>query len=216
MFDSFLDIKYEFPSNYNFKKRHDFLPINTNTEIIQKSFYRIYKIIRNAITHNINSITCQNGNNRINYKRNDKRNDTDFLLEISDDHLIELYTATMILLDENIKKRRGDLFKEGILLWYYNNIISSIGNAISDDCAFDRIIGNPVPLNPNRIVIINAQYKLLDEFITIENSKYPRQNIRDFSIMIDDECYVIPQEYLKSNKIAANEINVWKVDKSYL
>lgn len=210
VFEIYLDNKYKYLKSLStFRARHDNLPKSTNTEIVQKSFYRIFKIIRNAITHDINSISYQNGFYKISYYHHSR-----FYLEIGDKTLLELYTATLLLIDDSVEKMRGIYFKQCILLWYYNSIIANI--KIKDDCKFVSNIGNPISLNPRRDVIINAEYKLDSNSILIENSRYLNENIRHFAISTVDKCYVIPQECLDHHKILVHELFKWKADKCYL
>ena len=127
MFDMNIDTMYPNAEGKNFKAKYDLIKCNDNIGIITKAFYRIFKIIRNAMTHSINSIRIEQNNNIIDYTFKGTR----FYLEISDKSLVELYTATILLLDCRISEKRGLKFKEGILSYYYNRIMRRI--TIKDD-----------------------------------------------------------------------------------
>jgi hypothetical protein len=209
IFDVYLDTKYDYLQGKSYKQKHDSLPVSNNIEVIQKSFFRIFKLIRNAITHSANSITYSNNRTIINYVFNS----TNFKLEISDEALIQLYTATLLLMDDNFETDRGEYMKEGLLKWYYDKILRDI--VISDDCSFTSL-PNIVSLNPMRNIIVNPEFHVHDNDLVIENSKFPREINRDFAINYNEACYVIPQEHLLNFSIPINDLHKWKANTSYL
>jgi len=209
IFDVYLDTKYIQLRGKSYKKKHDSLPVSNNTEIMQKSFFRILKLMRNSITHSANSITYSNSVTSISYWFKG----VNFELDISDNNLLELYTATLLLMNDKFEEDRGIYMKEGLLKWYYDSIIRNI--VISDDCSFMNL-SNIVPLNPMRNIIVNAKFHVHDNNLVIENSKFIRDTIRDFAISFNNDCYVIPQEHLSNNSISINDLHKWKADSSYL
>lgn len=210
IFDTYLDSKYPSIQGKTFKQKHDNLPTSNNIEIIQKSFFRIYKLIRNAITHSASSITCLDSMTKINYVHRG----TTFNLQIKDTHLIELYTASLLIINSEFDEDRGLFMKEGLLKWYYDRIVDN-SIAISDDCSFSTL-SDIIPLDPMRDIIVNAQYYIEDNNLVIKNNKFIRRTTRDFAIEFEDECYVIPQEHLSSNSIAIAELYKWKASKKNL
>jgi len=209
IFDTYLDTKYPALQGKSFKQKHDHLPVGSNIEIIQKSFFRIYKLIRNAITHSADKVNCSAGTTTISYTFNGSH----FQLQINDDNLLKLYTATLLLTDSKIDENRGTSFKEGLLNWYYDDILSAL--IISDDCSFDALPAI-VSLNPMRDIIINSEFSVEEEKIIIKNSKFHIDTIRDFAIEHLGECYVIPQEHLCHHAICTDDLPRWKADSSYL
>jgi len=208
IFDTYLDTKYPALQGKSFKQKHDHLPAGSNIEIIQKSFFRIYKLIRNAITHSADKVNYSNGATTINYTFSGSH----FELQINDDNLLKLYTATLLLIDSKIDENRGDYFKEGLLKWYYDSISPAL---INDDCSFD-FLPTIVPLHPMRDIIINSEFSVEEEKIIIKNSEFPKNTIRDFAIEYLGECYVIPQEHLCHHAIYTDDLPRWKADSSYL
>jgi hypothetical protein len=209
IFDIYIDQKYTYLQGVSYKRKHDTLPITDNLEKMQKAFYRISKLIRNAITHDVSAINYANKKTIINYSFNS----TSFYLEINDSSLIELYTAMLFLVDTKFEIQRGLYMKEGILKWYYDDIISN--TSINDDCAYEPL--SPIiTLSPNREVIVNAHFSENADKLIIENDKYPMPVFRDYAITFNDECYVIPQEHLIDSQIAINDLIKWKSDPYFL
>ncbi|MHC1750746.1 MAG: hypothetical protein AB9856_20935 [Cellulosilyticaceae bacterium] len=211
IFDMYIDLKYPTVQGKNFKVKHDFIPMDTNISIMEKSFYRIFKIIRNATTHNQNAIQSNNNLNIIDYNHLGTR----FYLKISDEILIQLYEAVVLLMDDELNKTRGDKFKEGILLYYYNNIVQNI--RIRDDIhEFLGLKDNVLSINPFRVIIKNPEYKIKDDIIEIENAKYKPDHRRDFLIEYNNSCYIVPQEALFNCTINIEDLNNWKASAEYL
>lgn len=212
IFDIFLESKYQNLINNSFKKKYDYLPNTNDTEKIQKNFYRIYKVIRNAITHNIENIIYHECKNIIDYTTKYNKKETYFHLEISDDSLIMLYKATISMMDDKIYERRGIKFYEGLLTGYNNFIINKID--LKDDIDENNFFYcESIPLSMHRDIVCNSIIEVNDENIIIENSKREHFNARDFAFVFEENCYVVPEEYLIDNKINKSEINDWKVER---
>ena len=211
MLDMNIDTMYANAEGKNFKAKYDLIKCNDNIGIITKAFYRIFKIIRNAMTHSINSIRIEQNNNIIDYTFKGTR----FYLEISDKSLVELYTATILLLDCRISEKRGLKFKEGILSYYYNRIMGriTIKDDISSSNDFTQLM---YELNPRREIVVNAVYSIEDNKIKIKNAELDNTEIRDFAITYNNKCYVIPIEILESNCINISNLVEWESDNSYL
>ncbi|PHV69789.1 hypothetical protein CS063_13810 [Sporanaerobium hydrogeniformans] len=211
MFDMNIDIIYPTAEGKSFKAKYDLIECDDNIGIITKAFYRIFKVIRNAMTHSIDSIKMEQGNNIIDYTFKG----TKFYLEISDKSLVELYTATIILLDSKISEKRGSKFKEGILSYYYNQIIENITikDDISQSNGFTQLI---YELDPRREIVVNAVYSIEGNKIKIKNAELDNTEKRDFVIKYNDKCYIIPLEVLEENCINIGNLLEWEADNSYL
>lgn len=211
MFDMNIDIIYPTAEGRSFKAKYDLIKCDDNIGIITKAFYRIFKLIRNAMTHSIDSIKIEQNNNIIDYIFKGTR----FYLEISDKSLVELYTATIILLDCKISEKRGLKFKEGILSYYYNQIIEKI--TIKDDISQNNdFIQLTYQLNPRREIVVNAVYSIEDNKIKIKNAELDNTEKRDFAIKYNDKCYVIPIEVLERSCINIGKLLEWEADNRYL
>lgn len=73
LFDTLIDLKHQNLEGESFKKRYEKLPSNTNIEHIIKESYRIFKIIRNPLTHNRTSAHTSNSQLNISYKNKQKK-----------------------------------------------------------------------------------------------------------------------------------------------
>ena len=56
-FDGFVENKYSLPEGESFKRHYEILPESTDMEKIQKNCYRILKLMRNAMQHNLSGVT---------------------------------------------------------------------------------------------------------------------------------------------------------------
>ena len=93
VFDGYLENKYHLTEGASFREHYDNLPDNTSIEIIEKSCYRIFKIIRNGIQHNLSHVNYNDGSYNISYCH---RN-TSYALQISKNGVRYLYTLIMKL-----------------------------------------------------------------------------------------------------------------------
>lgn len=132
VFDGYLENKYHLTEGASFREHYDNLPDNTSIEIIEKSCYRIFKIIRNGIQHNLSNVNYNDGSYNISYCH---RN-TSYALQISKNGVRYLYTLIMNIIKGQIGgmygKYRTSGHYDGIMYTLYTDMLKEIPQ-ISDD-----------------------------------------------------------------------------------
>lgn len=144
VFDGYLENKYHLTEGASFREHYNNLPDDTPIEIIEKNCYRIFKIIRNGIQHNLSNVNYNDDGYNINYCH---RN-TSFALQISKNGVRYLYTLIMNIIKGQIGgmygKYRTSGHYDGIMYTLYTDMLDEI-KQISDD------IGTRPSDIPNRL-----------------------------------------------------------------
>ena len=124
--DGYLERKHRLAEGALFRNHYQNLPETTDLERIQKNTYRIMKVVRNAIQHNMSSISLDAGGYSIFYNHNG----TDFKLQISKDGMDFLYTVMLSLIQEAIpgmgKRYSTEGHYQGMLQYYYNEAVNKM------------------------------------------------------------------------------------------
>lgn len=130
--DGYLENTYHLTEGASFREHYNNLPDNTPIEIIEKNCYRIFKIIRNGIQHNLSNVNYNAGSYNISYCH---RN-TLYTLKISKNGVRYLYTLIMSIIKGQIwgmyGKYRTSGHYDGIMYSLYIDMIKEI-TQISDD-----------------------------------------------------------------------------------
>lgn len=231
--DYYVDIKINNPDVENYRCKYKTLQCNNNIECVLKGLYRILKCLRNAVIHNVDKLDMDSMGINIDYVRSYKDRDTQFKLRIDNETLVYLWKAVCILLDENLEQDRGRLFKESILVWYYQKIRNVVGDSLEDDIN-DNIKDSPPinfdisaqygiegltlkEVNPNRDISISPIIEDREnDVIYIKNTEHSLSTKRDFYIVCEEGCYLVPEEYLNEGCIARKEMLVWQVSNDYI
>lgn len=195
LYDGYLEAEYSLDEGSSFKSRYEKLPITTNMDIVRKNCYRIMKIFRNAITHNLSHITADESGYKIGYAN--IKNQT-ICLEISKSAVQILYTLIIAFVEGKIEIRTEGHY-EGVLLSYYKLMLSGI-SALEDDLTEPLI-----PLNDTFTELnISVRYRILNPRIMYENEvlKVKRYNPGsemygcDYVIKQGGKVYLIPEEIM--------------------
>lgn len=201
VFDGYLENKYQLTEGVSFREHYNNLPDNTYLEKITKNCYRIFKIIRNGIQHNLSNVHQNNGGYNICYCH---RN-TPFALQISETGVRYLYTLIMNIIREQIMGMRRKYCTsghyEGIMRALYAGMIKSI-NQMSDDIGTGLLaVPNNLELRPfARYVIKNPDIlEENDTFIILrhcENNGTDDENSSKYNYSTDYiyKEYLLPQE----------------------
>lgn len=201
VFDGYLENAYHLMEGTSFRDHYNNLPQNTVMEIIEKNCYRILKIIRNGIQHNLSNVNYNSGNYDISYcYRN-----TSYALQISKNGVRNLYTLIMNIINGQIGGMYGKYrtfgHYEGIMRTLYVDMYKEITH-LSDDIGLNLL---PVPgglklrasvrypvENP-RIV---AEDNMSITFRHIENNMTDDENSNQYYYSTDYtyKNYLLPQE----------------------
>ncbi len=127
VFDGYLENECRLTEGASFKNHYDNLPHGNNIELIQRDCYRVMKLLRNAMQHNLSRVDRDDSGYEINYLYNG----TTFRLKISHVGMAYLYTIIVNL----IRKRILGFYKgyntrghfEGLMCTYYDKLCSEIG-----------------------------------------------------------------------------------------
>lgn len=126
VFDGYLIHKYGLTEGASFKNHYQVLPVSNDTEIIQKDCYRIMKLIRNAVQHNLSSVVRNDDGCEIVYAFRG----TNYRLKISKNGLDYLYTIIVNIVQEKIiglyKGFHTKGHFEGIICKMYQDLCSEI------------------------------------------------------------------------------------------
>lgn len=201
LFDGFLENKYGLTEGESFKNHYTNLPEITFLDIVSKNCYRIMKVIRNAIQHNLSSVVYNDGSYTINYQHHN----TIYNLEISADGVNSLYTLILNIVQCRVMDMPKTYYTtghyEGILNTQYKNVESGISN-FSDDISGSllnltsaqnlranerRVIENPYIISENETSIVF--HHIEPNMTNDENSK---QYYYSTDYMYSD--YLLPQE----------------------
>lgn len=209
IFDGYLENKYNLIEGESFRNHYNNLPENTLLEKISKNCYRILKLIRNAIQHNLSNVVYSDGNYDINYHYGN----TLFKLQISSNGVRNLYTLILNIVQGKImgsyEKYTTNGHYEGIMYTLYAEMIKCITN-LSDDFGSNlldvsggiklrAIVRYPVE---NPIIISEDENAII--FVHIETNG------------TDDESsnqYRYSTDYVYKDFILPQEIGVITVDK---
>ena len=195
VFDGYLENKNDLDEGDSFRKHYYKLPENTNLERISKNSYRIIKIIRNAIQHNLSSVNFDKGNYEISYKYKD----TQYELFLSSIGVQNLYTLIMNIIQEKVSGIRGkyhtDGHYEGILCTQYSELLKGI-KQISDDikgALIDVSCSNKLRAEvrfpvENPIIVEEDEKNIIFEHIQNKN------NYNDYSTDYIYKEFLIPEE----------------------
>lgn len=204
VFDGYLENKYHLVEGASFRAHYNNLPDNTPMEIIEKNCYRIFKIIRNGIQHNLSNVNYNNGSYNISYCYNH----TQYALQISRNGIRCLYTLVMDIIREQIEgvygKYRTSGHYNGILYTMYTDMLKEI-TQISDD------IRTNLPAVPNGLKLrFSVRYAVENPIILEED---------DISVVFhhienngtDDESssrYYYSTDYIYKDYLLPQEIGV--------
>ncbi len=140
VYDGYLENKYGLTEGASFRNHYDNLPQSSNIEIIEKDCYRILKIIRNAIQHNLSSVVFNSGAYTVSYIFKN----TNFNLKISSGAMRFLYSLVLNIINNNIdgiyQKYRTDGHYTGLINSMYAEVRAGI-TQLSDDIS-GNLIGN--------------------------------------------------------------------------
>lgn len=200
VFDGYLENKCKLVEGASFREHYNNLPENTNLEIISKNCYRVIKIIRNAIQHNLSSVIFEQGNYEISYKYKN----TQYELFLSSTGVENLYTLIMNIIQGRISGINSKYYTnghyEGIICTQYDELIKGIkriadditGNLINVSCLnkLRAIVRYPVE---NPIIIAEDENNII--FKHIENNAIHDKNIRQYySTNYIYKEFLMPQE----------------------
>ena len=195
LFDGYLEDMYLMEEGTSFKYRYEKVPETSNMDIVRKNCYRIMKIFRNAITHNLSHIEVTKSGYKIGYKN--KKNQT-IRLEITEAAVQTLYALIIALVEDRIEKVHTKGHFEGFLLSFYNELLLGIG-ALEDD------INEPlIPLKESFVVyntsvrcrILNPRMVCQEDEWKIERYVPASSEACDYMIVQGEERYLIPEEIM--------------------
>lgn len=193
VFDGYLENKNDLDEGDSFRKHYYKLPENTNLERISKNSYRIIKIIRNAIQHNLSSVNFDKGNYEISYKYKD----TQYELFLSSIGVQNLYTLIMNIIQEKVSGIRGkyhtDGHYEGIICTQYSELLKGI-KQISDD-----IKGALIDVSCSNKLRAEVRFPVENPIIVEEDEKniifeHIQNNYNDYSTDYIYKGFLIPEE----------------------
>lgn len=212
VFDGFLENKYSLIEGDSFRKHYDNIPETNDIERMTKNCYRIFKIIRNGIQHNLSNVQYSDVYGfDINYVN---KNGTTFNLQISKESIHFFYTFVTNLvtkkiygLDKSYSSIRG--FYEGFMYFIYTKFEEGISPGFMDDLTAKQ----PTLLPVGSSLILKSLFRCLvgnpiiaredDKSITfyhINNNNANDENDSGYQCYTD-YCYgdyILPQEIGKT------------------
>ncbi|PEJ62420.1 hypothetical protein CN906_20710 [Bacillus toyonensis] len=211
--DAHIDFKYPNFQGDSFAVKYRKLPDTDDLEIITKEIYRIFKLIRNASVHSMNSVTTTKQDVNVNYQFKQ----TNFKLEISKEG-ISILNGLLLRLISPLNKLTQSHHMH-ICRSMYKELSKEI-TCFQDDrgTGLKGISYSPLKLmwrqreyikNPNYEVVIDTIL-----FKTIyELTEYEIEAVGvDYLIEVDSQKYLIPAEIIHNNQIKIDDIYIWKLD----
>lgn len=215
LYDEWVVEKFNFSEGDSFSSHCDALPQNTNLEIIQKNCYRVLKIIRNGIIHNLSGIKlCQNDYD-INYKNN---RDKTFSCNISQIGLRLLYSIIVMFATGDCGIPTEGHF-EYVVSTLYAQLLGEINN-IKDE--FDEDL---FPVTTKNTFYYTVRYEVSNCLVQSETDylivkcfqDYPEMNQgHDYKISYNGATYLIPGEIIGVTKDDNYKANINLLTKEWV
>lgn len=194
LYDGYLEEKYALPEGQAFRQRYLSLPESTDEERLEKNCYRLIKLMRNAILHNLSKIVVSDKGYKINYSN--QKNQTIYL-EISQEAVRFLYTILLTLVqNKKLIKTKGHW--ENLLYSYYHEMEKGIVS-LQDDIMSAGLL----PFQDQHIYLnVVSRYQVQNPIITKATpeglvinrfGKHPTE-ISDYYLTWNGEAYIIPEE----------------------
>lgn len=194
--DAKIDMEHTDLQGLTFRNKYMNLPNSSDDEIILKECYRIFKLIRNAATHSMSSISTLNNDIIADYHFND----THFYLKITKKgmswlftYIIELFNSKTTYTSNHSIAFRRELYE--LLKNEISAFSDDFGNEltpISNDLKLRRVVryrikGSPFEISSDKLKI-KKPYKL--------DETYEKVYGVDYLIESEHESYLIPGEVL--------------------
>lgn len=205
LYDGWLEDKHNLKEGDTFKNHYTNLPDNTDEEKIQKECYRIFKILRNAIQHNLSKITVTKNGLSFSYSRSQAT----FALDITKDGLRYLNGLLYYSISEDLNKTLTTGHYIEILRMIYHKLTNEI-NLIEDEFGNQLIykgkVSNSIFHSDIRVKLDNCSYSVMSNDVII--TKYRKEicgnGANDFVIQYNGQKYLLPEE-IGIVKIIKNE-----------
>ena len=204
VFDGYLENKFQLIEGESFRKHYEGLPENTSMEKIVKNCYRIMKIIRNGIQHNMSNVNYESGSYDINYCHRS----VSYILKISRNGIKCLYTIIMNTILDQIKgistKYMTTGHYEGIIYSLYTEMINEI-TQLSDD------IGTELLIVPNELKIrATVRYPIENPCVVTEDETTITFSHMENNMVADENNnqYYYSQDYTYKDYLLPQEIGV--------
>lgn len=211
--DAKIDKDYPALQGQTFRNKYRNLPNSSDDEIILKECFRIFKLLRNAATHSMNSISIIDEDIIADYYFND----THYNLKITKVGISWLFTYIIELFDSRtsptlnhsiaLKRELFELLKNEISA--FSDDFGNGLNPISSDLKLRRIVrylikGSPFEINSDKLKI-KKPYKFIET--------YEKDYGADYLIQVsDNETYLIPGEVLSNDyDIKLADAQNWKL-----
>lgn len=189
-YDGYLENKRGLTEGESFKRHYEALPSGTDMERIQKYCYRVMKIIRNTIQHNMSAIEIANNELNISYMRMN----TDFSLRITTKGLSCLNTIIYDCIVGNPYKTQGHY--EEITKSLYKTLCKEI-ITISDDIGDSNWIQNISGIdykNTVRYIVSNGVINDSSDYILMHYNEEDEQYRNDYIYICGEKAYMLPEE----------------------
>lgn len=211
-FDGYLESKYGLKEGDSFKKHYTNLPATSDLEKIEKNIYRIMKIVRNAIQHNMSSISLDAGGYDIGYQFNS----TNFKLQISRDGMDFLYTVIISLIQNSIFGMDSFSSTEGhylgMLQWYYSQVVNKI-RALQDDIQPSDLL-QLSGTHPKLAAV--QRYRIQNPVLKAEDDSTVTFKYRDYGSVLYKSDYVFGNYLLPEELGRIGETELDETDKKLL
>ncbi|MDD3417206.1 MAG: hypothetical protein PHY47_24955 [Lachnospiraceae bacterium] len=206
MFDSWLEDKYALTEGATFKQHYNEIigrigSTLSDLQIIEISCYRILKLIRNAIQHNLSAIAYDMNDGFI-IAYTHSRYNTEFLLEISAESITYLYSLIIALIEKRIQGLPDKYTSEGsylgVMRSYYDKLIAGIGT-LNDDIpdSLKNIDHSHLRIADGRRFIVTEPYiveETIDKVLYHRVCSYYPWEAADYKYKMDDQVYYLPEE----------------------
>lgn len=167
VFDGCLENKYSLTEGASFKNHFDNIPERNCLDKICKSCYRIFKIIRNGIQHNLSNVAYDENGYFIDYTN---RN-THYKLKISTQGIRYLYTIIIYM----VQNRIDGLGKAWSTIGHYEGILFELFNFLQGEIhELSDEIGQNDLYNLSDAVCLRAivRYPVINPIIIEENDDF--------------------------------------------
>lgn len=213
LLDFYVDATYPDMEGKGYREKYKNLPAQGDFNLILRQLFRVAKVIRNALVHNLSSFAIADGHVNVDYKRGKEH----FSLKMSMEAFTDFHTAIVMYIKGDMGK--GNYFL-GIMRAIYANILAGITHFNDEFGSTLEQLSAGIRMKPCvRQVVLHPPYETSGGVLrfAIAERQIPAWEGMDLYIVHNGEEFLIPREALDEDLSIAERdlIADWKREGSF-
>jgi len=213
LLDFYVDATYPDMEGKGYREKYKNLPAQGDFNLILRQLFRVAKVIRNALVHNLSSFAIADGHVNVDYKRGKEH----FSLKMSMEAFTDFHTAIVMYIKGDMGK--GNYFL-GIMRSIYANILAGITHFNDEFGSTLEQLSAGIRMKPCvRQVVLHPPYETSGGVLrfAIAERQIPAWEGMDLYIVHNGEEFLIPREALDEDLSIAERdlIADWKREGSF-